>query len=92
MCLCVYTAHVVLIICVYGFHRVSNVNESSIGSSSRGGEAARGADLVCDQLKVTLPPPPHYQSMRLCPVPHEEMGREREEEGQVRGSEKRQER
>lgn len=68
-------------VCIQGFARLSNVNQSSNGGSSHGREAARGGDLIRDLLKVTLPPPPHhYQSMKLCVLPHEETGGPREEE------------
>lgn len=43
-------------------------------------EAGSGADLICDQLKVTLLPPTHTnQSMRLCLGSHEET------EGETKG-------
>lgn len=51
-------ACVCVLLCVCGFHRASSVNQSRSGGSSRGGEAASGADLICDPLKVILHPPP----------------------------------
>lgn len=64
-------ACVCVLLCVCGFHRASSVNQSRSGGSSRGGEAASGADLICDPLKVILhppPPPPPPPILLLLPL------------------------